>query len=55
MSEKPEKPGPAPGPQATAAEWSAHAQVMGKWSDWIKDHPEDADPAGEKIAGEITE
>jgi hypothetical protein len=41
MSEKPEKPGPAPGPQASAAEWSAHAQAMAKWADWIKDHPED--------------
>jgi len=46
MSEtaKPERPGLAPGPQATAAEWSAHAQAMGKWSDWIKDHPEDDKP-----------
>jgi hypothetical protein len=50
--EKPEKPGPAPGPQASAAEWSAYAQALGKWSDWIKEHPEDDEqPVGDPPRG----
>lgn len=49
-TEKPNHPGDPPGPQATEAERHAYAQANGRWSDWIKLHPEDADPAPVSIA-----
>lgn len=42
MADNPPHPGPEPGPGADAHEWSVYAQANGKWSDWIKEHPEDA-------------
>jgi hypothetical protein len=41
MTDKPVKP-TEPAPRATQAEWAQYAQDNARWSDWIKDHPEDA-------------
>ncbi len=54
MTDKPTKP-VEPGPRRTEAEQSQYAQDMSKWSDWIKDHPEDAEPAPELTPAETND
>jgi hypothetical protein len=34
-----------PGPACTPAEQSQYAQDMAKWTDWVREHPEEAQEA----------
>ena len=42
MNDKPTKP-VYPGPMADPAAHATYAQDNATWSDWVKDHPEDAE------------
>jgi hypothetical protein len=48
MMDKPKEPGPT----ASAAEWSAYANAMSKYADWVTANPGAAGEAGEGTEAE---